>query len=147
MKELETELKRLMEIKSGSVRAFAIDNEIPYTTLRSMLDRGVMSTNVSNVITICKALNIKPESLEEEVLRFGDEQHVVHGSNNGLNGQNHGSVTINNGTSKENFDRSHDQQIADFELQKEILSYLEQQTNILKQLLSNTEKILNKLDR
>lgn len=147
MKELETELKRLMVLKSGSVRAFAIDNEIPYTTLRSMLNRGVMSTNVSNVIAICKALNIKPESLEEEKLRFWDEQHIVHGSNNGLNGQNHGSVTINNGTSKENFDRSHDQQMADFELQKEILSYLGKQTEILNQLLLNTEKILDKLDK
>lgn len=147
MKDLETELKRLMVLKSGSVRAFAIDNEIPYTTLRSMLSRGVMSTNVSNVIAICKALNIKPESLEEENLRFWDEQHIVHGSNNGLNGQNHGSVTINNGTSKENFDRSHDQQIADFELQKEILSYLDKQTEILSQLLLNTEKILDKLDK
>lgn len=147
MKELETELKRLMILKSGSVRAFAIDNEIPYTTLRSMLSRGVMSTNVSNVIAICKALNIRPESLEEENLRFWDEQHIVHGSNNGLNGQNHGSVTINNGTSKENFNRSHDQQIADFELQKEILSYLDKQTEILNQLLLNTEKILDKLDK
>lgn len=147
MKELETELKRLMILKSGSVRAFAIDNEIPYTTLRSMLSRGVMSTNVSNVIAICKALNIRPESLEEENLRFWDEQHIVHGSNNGLNGQNHGSVTINNGTSKENFDRSHDQQVADFELQKEILSYLDKQTEILNQLLLNTEKILDKLDK
>lgn len=147
MKELETELKRLMILKSGSVRAFAIDNEIPYTTLRSMLSRGVMSTNVSNVIAICKALNIRPESLEEENLRFWDEQHIVHGSNNGLNGQNHGSVTINNGTSKESFDRSHDQQVADFELQKEILSYLDKQTEILNQLLLNTEKILDKLDK
>lgn len=147
MKDLETELKRLMILKSGSVRAFAIDNEIPYTTLRSMLSRGVMSTNVSNVIAICKALNIRPESLEEENLRFWDEQHIVHGPNNGLNGQNHGSVTINNGTSKENFDRSHDQQIADFELQKEILSYLDKQTEILNQLLLNTERILDKLDK
>lgn len=147
MKELETELKRLMILKSGSVRAFAIDNEIPYTTLCSMLSRGVMSTNVSNVIAICKALNIRPESLEEENLRFWDEQHIVHGSNNGLNGQNHGSVTINNSTSNENFDRSHDQQIADFELQKEILSYLDKQTEILNQLLLNTEKILDRLDK
>lgn len=75
------------------------------------------------------------------------DQNIIHGDNNGLNSYNNSSVTINHGTSKENFDRSHDQQVADFELQKEILSYLEQQTNILNQLLSNTEKILDKLNK
>lgn len=70
------------------------------------------------------------------------DQNIIHGDNNGLNSYNNSSVTINQGTSKENFDRSHDQQIADFELQKEILSYLDKQTEILNQLLLNTEKIL-----
>lgn len=39
--KLEDKLKRLMELKSDNIRAFAIDADIKYTTLRSILERGV----------------------------------------------------------------------------------------------------------
>ncbi len=61
----EQYLKDLMEAKSGSVRAFSIDIGIPYSTIRSILTRGVMNSTVDNVIKICKGLGIKPEELAE----------------------------------------------------------------------------------
>lgn len=57
----EKRLKELMEIHSGSVRAFAIDIDVPYTTIRSILERGVLNAKAENIFKICAALNIQPE--------------------------------------------------------------------------------------
>lgn len=137
MENLENELQHLMEIKSGSVRAFAIDNDIPYTTLKSMLSRGVMATNVSNVITICKALNIKPESLGDDKLVFYGDKTIIQGDNNGMAGDNHGSVTINN--AKDSKDAGRQKEMAansakDIDLQTEILEHIDAQTEIQKSI-------------
>lgn len=59
----EKDLKRLMEIKSGSVKAFSEEVGLAYTTVRSILERGVFNAKVENVIKICKGLDIKPEDL------------------------------------------------------------------------------------
>ncbi|MCE4965270.1 XRE family transcriptional regulator [Staphylococcus chromogenes] len=61
--EKENNLKRLMENKSGSVKAFSEDIGLAYTTVRSILERGVYNAKVENVIKICKGLNIKPEDI------------------------------------------------------------------------------------
>ncbi|MCI2923938.1 LexA family transcriptional regulator [Staphylococcus hominis] len=59
----EKELKRLMELKSGSIKAFSEEIGLAYTTVRSILERGVFNAKVENVIKICKGLNIKPEEI------------------------------------------------------------------------------------
>ena len=59
--EKENELKRLMELKSGSVKAFSEEIGLAYTTVRSILQRGVYNSNVENVLKICKGLNLKAE--------------------------------------------------------------------------------------
>ncbi|TDM15724.1 helix-turn-helix domain-containing protein [Macrococcus bovicus] len=59
----ENHLKSLMEKKSGSVKAFAEEINLPYTTVRSILERGIMNAKVENVIKICKGLNIKTEDV------------------------------------------------------------------------------------
>ncbi|WP_341636410.1 XRE family transcriptional regulator [Staphylococcus casei] len=61
----EKDLKRLMENKSGSVKAFSEDIGLAYTTVRSILERGIFNAKVENVIKICKGLNIKPEEIME----------------------------------------------------------------------------------
>ncbi|UXR29875.1 helix-turn-helix domain-containing protein [Staphylococcus simulans] len=61
--EKEKHLKHLMEMKSGTVKAFSKDIGLAYTTVRSILERGVLNAKVENVIKICKGLNIKPENL------------------------------------------------------------------------------------
>lgn len=63
---MEEELKKLIIEKYGSIRKFAIKIDIPYTTIDSILKRGIDNSNVSNVIKICKALNISlDQSLNE----------------------------------------------------------------------------------
>ena len=59
----EKDLKRLMELKSGSIKAFSEEIGLAYTTVRSILERGVFNAKLENVIKICKGLNIKPEEI------------------------------------------------------------------------------------
>lgn len=60
---LENELKELIVEKYGSVRQFSIKIDLPYTTVDSILKRGLDNSNVGNVIKICKALDISIDNL------------------------------------------------------------------------------------
>lgn len=62
----EETLKYLIERKSGSLRAFAIENDMPYTTIRSILERGVLNSKMDNILKICSGLGITPESLIDD---------------------------------------------------------------------------------
>lgn len=59
----EDYLKYLIEIKYGTVKAFSYHIKLPYTTIRSILDRGVMNAKMGNIIKICNGLDINPEDL------------------------------------------------------------------------------------
>lgn len=60
---LEEELKQIIIEKYGSVRQFSFKINIPYTTVDSILKRGIDNSNVGNVIKMCKALNISIDNL------------------------------------------------------------------------------------
>lgn len=62
---LEKKLKCYIIQKYGSVRNFSIKAEIPYTTVDTILRRGIYKANVSNVIKLCKKLNISLDELVE----------------------------------------------------------------------------------
>jgi predicted transcriptional regulator len=57
-------IKKLIEETGLSTKSFAEKADIPYTTLRSILERGVENASVVNVIKICKALGITVEDME-----------------------------------------------------------------------------------
>lgn len=59
----EEYLKNLIEIKYGNVKAFSEHIKLPYTTIRSILDRGIMNSKMENIIKICDGLGIYPEDL------------------------------------------------------------------------------------
>ena len=62
----KTELiKNLINATGLSVKAFSEKADLPYSTLRSMLERGIGNASVNNVIKVCKTLGIKVEQLEE----------------------------------------------------------------------------------
>lgn len=66
---LEEKLKELIIDKYGSVRQFAMKIDIPYTTIDSILKRGIDNSNVKNVIKMCKVLNLSiDKSLEKNDL-------------------------------------------------------------------------------
>ena len=57
----EDKLKQLILSRYSSVKYFAEENGMPYSTVRSILERGIMNANVENAIKICSALGIRPE--------------------------------------------------------------------------------------
>lgn len=68
---LEDKLKSLIIEKYGSIRQFALKIDIPYTTVDSILKRGIDNSNVGNVIKMCKALNISIDNLlDNNSLKF-----------------------------------------------------------------------------
>jgi repressor LexA len=62
---IEEKIKKIILDKYGSIRQFALKIDIPYTTIDSILKRGIDNSNVGNVIKMCKALNISVDKLIE----------------------------------------------------------------------------------
>ena len=78
---LEDKLKEKIIEKYGSVRKFALKVNIPYTTIDTILKRGINNSNVSNVIKICKELNISVDKLVDSkeivsLLQFDNDTPV-----------------------------------------------------------------------
>ena len=60
---IEEMLKDFILTQYKSIREFCVVSNVPYSTLTNIFKRGIMGSGVSNVIKICKALNIDTESL------------------------------------------------------------------------------------
>lgn len=63
--QAEERIKELIIAKYGNVRAFATESGISYTTVRSILERGIMNAKAENVFKICHLLGISPDTLAE----------------------------------------------------------------------------------
>jgi transcriptional regulator with XRE-family HTH domain len=57
-------IKNLLKEQGYTQKSFAEKIDIPYTTLYSILDRGVGKASVDNVIKICRGLGITTDQLE-----------------------------------------------------------------------------------
>lgn len=57
----EQKLREIIEKRYGSVRQFSLKIDMPASTINSILTRGILNSNVDNVLKICTALGIKPE--------------------------------------------------------------------------------------
>lgn len=77
---MEEEIKKQIIKKYGSIRQFAFKINIPYTTIDSILKRGIDNSNVGNVITMCKALNISLDKTLNENRIVYEENDTI--SNN-----------------------------------------------------------------
>ena len=62
---IEDKLKEFILTRYNSIREFTQAADIPYTTMDSIFRRGVENSAVSNIIKICKALNISADALAE----------------------------------------------------------------------------------
>ena len=62
---VEDELKDLIIKRYKSVRQFAVAANIPYGTIVSILSRGVLNSNLQNVIAICEVLGISVDALAD----------------------------------------------------------------------------------
>ena len=63
MSSIEEKLKDIIIKNYNTVKEFAAKINIPYTTMDSILKRGVEKANVLNIIKICDALNIEADAL------------------------------------------------------------------------------------
>lgn len=63
MNELESNLKLLIIQKYGSLKKFTEIIDMPWTTLDSILKRGVANSNITNVLKITRELGLNAEEL------------------------------------------------------------------------------------
>lgn len=78
MKDRRTEIiEKLIAEKFPNVKAFAETIQIPYTTLKSMLTRGIGNASVDNVIKVCKGLGITTDQLVEMANNDGEIQTIA----------------------------------------------------------------------
>lgn len=60
---IETRLKNMIIDEYGSLSSFVEHTDLKYSTVDSILKRGVMNSNIHNVIKICQALQISTDEL------------------------------------------------------------------------------------
>lgn len=63
MNDLEANLKALIIQKYGSLKKFTETIDMPWTTLDSILKRGVANSNITNVLKITRELGLDAEKL------------------------------------------------------------------------------------
>ena len=63
MNALEQNIKEIIISKYGTMKKFADTIDMPWTTLDSILRRGIANSNISNVLKITKELNLDAEAL------------------------------------------------------------------------------------
>jgi len=61
----EEKLKNYILERYRSIREFTIAIDMPYSTLKGVLTRGIDNSSVGVIFKICKALNISPDALAE----------------------------------------------------------------------------------
>lgn len=61
----EDKLKDYILERYASIREFTMAVDMPYSTVSSVLKRGIDNSSVSNVFKICKALGISPDELAD----------------------------------------------------------------------------------
>lgn len=73
----EEKLQELILTRYHSLREFTIDIGIPYTTIHSIFRRGIDNSSLSNVMKICKALNISADALADGEIVFIKKQKAI----------------------------------------------------------------------
>jgi len=59
----ETALRNLILDRCGSLRQFAAEAGIPYSTLMTLLSRGIGGASFDTVMQICRALGLDPRDV------------------------------------------------------------------------------------
>ena len=77
MGKSEDVLKDLILSKYKSIRDFTTQANIPYTTVDSVLKRGVLKSNVDTVIKICQFLGISADALINGEIKSTTHSNIV----------------------------------------------------------------------
>lgn len=74
MKNIENELKDLILKKYGSLSEFCKKIDLPWTTLDSILKRGVDKANIRNILKITSELGIDVERLASGEIVYKEDE-------------------------------------------------------------------------
>ena len=67
---IENKIKQIIIEKYGSVKRFSDKIEVPYTTIDTILKRGLKNSNVLNVLKMCNELNLDVNELANNKIVF-----------------------------------------------------------------------------
>ena len=73
---IEDELKSLIEANYRNLRQFSLESGIPYSTVDTVLRKGVQKAHITSVFRICKALGISADALADGRLELASEEHA-----------------------------------------------------------------------
>ena len=73
---VEEQLKVFILEKYRSIREFALEIDMPYSTLDTIFKRGVGKANVTNIIKICKSLSVDATLLAEGQLMLKQDANT-----------------------------------------------------------------------
>ena len=78
----EEYIKNLIIKKGYNIKSFAKMIDMPYSTLRSILENGLGGASIDNVIKICNGLgisveNLQPSNFKEENFKLNDHEIAV----------------------------------------------------------------------
>ena len=74
---IENELKNLILSRYKSLRQFSLDIDMPYSTIDTMLKKGIGGASIQNIIKICQALAIDTDALAEGRLEERKANDIV----------------------------------------------------------------------
>lgn len=70
---VEDRLRNYILSQYRSMLEFTEMNDIPYSTMKSVLERGVTKSSISSIIKICDALNLSVDALANGELRHFED--------------------------------------------------------------------------
>lgn len=71
----EQYIKRLIKEKGCTIKDFAQDIGMPYSTLLSMLNGSIGGAAIDNAIKICRGLGITIGDLQQHVKNYDEDDH------------------------------------------------------------------------
>lgn len=74
---IEEQLKNIIRDKYTSIRQFTIAIDEPYSTIDSILKRGIMTASVSTMLKICDHLNIELDALQQGYIKQRNDYKTI----------------------------------------------------------------------
>ena len=72
---IEEKLKNMILEQYSSIREFTIKIDMAYSTLNSILTRGISNATLSNILKICDALHISADALADGRIEYTNRQN------------------------------------------------------------------------
>ena len=68
--KIENAVKELILAEYGTLKNFALEIDLPYSTVYALFKRGFNNSTVDNVLAVCNALNLSADALAEGHIKY-----------------------------------------------------------------------------